>query len=522
MKKKNIFLAVIIIFLCFIANISEASANYRDSLLIGLPAFPVTLDPAVVTDEFSAQAINGIYETLIEIDTAQNKVLPNLAVSWYNNSDYTQWVFVLRENVYFTDGYPFNAESVRFSFLRQMDLKNIYHFPKYGYYSYYAAIFNGFPGNISAINILDKSKIEFVFNTSIPNLLEILSLPQFSIVSPKAVKTYKNNFWANPVGTGPYKLASLNYNSRLTLEKNPKYWKKAPLVNKIIIQVISNHNHRLSLIEKDYLDVAVGAEIKDYYKLKATNKYKFVQYPYAFDVILGINCQKPFFKDIRIREAVKYILSKDIMDKLYMFEAPAKKINYKEVFYKLKKTNANYIKAHKKLIEGKYDEKHEVEFICPEGLPLYANETDLLSSKVKFLLKECGFNVKLKIFSQDKFNQKLASGDYDLALICTDLKNRNENLFFITYFDQVHPEKYNLNKFHCYSRDLKYIMDDIHKFSTNYNERYSLEEMNYYVQENVPYVFLNRLVSKVIYPPEIKELSFDSNNCIRFDKIYVK
>jgi|GEM_PF-5867999 len=522
MINKNILLIILIIFLCFAVNINPAEAKYGDSLLVGMPVSPVTLDPAVAVDEESEQIISNIYETLVEINPALNQVMPNLAVNWYSDSSYTQWVFVLREGVYFTDGTSFNAESVRFSFLRQMDAKSMYHFPKYGYYSYYAAAFNGFPGIISKINVIDKHKIEFIFTKPVPNLLEILSLPQFSIVSPKAVKTHKDNFRANPVGTGPYKLASWNYNSRLTLEKNNKYWKKTPLAGKIIVQAISNHSYRLSLLEKDNLDIVVGAEIRDYYKFKAANKYKLIQYPYPFDIMLGINCAKPVFKELKVRRAIRSIMSKDIIDRLYVFELPKKKVNYKQIFYALKKTNSNYIKAYRTLKETKYNKKYELEFICREGFPLYANETDLIPEKIKFLLKECGFGVKLKILSQDKFNQALIKGEYDVALLYTYLKNKDESLFYAVYFDQFYPAKYGLNKFHCYSRDLKRIMRDIQGINTNYNERYALEEMNYYIEENIPYVFLSRLGSSVICPENIKGLRFDNNNCIRFDKIYLK
>lgn len=522
MINKNISLIILIIFLCFAVNINPAAAKYSDSLIVGMPANPETLDPAVAVDEESEQIISNIYETLVEIDPALNQVIPNLAVNWYSDSSYMQWVFVLREGVYFTDGTPFNAESVKFSFLRQMDAKNMYHFPKYGYYSYYAAVFNGFPGIISKINVIDKHKIEFIFTKPVPNFLEILSLPQFSIVSSKAVKAYKDNFWTNPVGTGPYKLASWNYGSRLTLEKNNKYWKKTPIVNKIIIQIISNHSYRLSLLEKDNLDIAVGAEIKDYYKFKAANKYKLIQYPYPSDIMLGINCAKPVFKELKVRQAVRLIMSKDIIDQLYVFELPKKKVNYKEIFYKFKNKNSNYIKAYRKLKETKYDKKQEVELICMEGFPLYANETDLIPAKIKFLLRECGFNVKVKNLSQDKFNQALIRGDYDMALLHTYLKNKDESLFYMTYFDQFYPVKYGLNKFHCYSQDLKRIMKDVQDFNTNYNERYALEEMNYYVEGNIPYVFLNRLGISVICPVNINGLRFDNNNCIRFDKIYLK
>lgn len=519
MRKKVIFLSFIIIFLYICTKIVFSADN---SLLIGMPNDAICLDPAVVSDEVSEQIISNIYETLVEIDPVQDKVLPKLAYNWYSNSNYTRWVFVLHEGIYFSDGAPFDAEAVRFSFLRQMDAKNFYHFPKYGYYSYYTAVFNGFPGILSKVNVLDKYKIEFVLDKPMPNLLEILSLPQFSIISPKAVKLYKDNFRINPVGTGPYKLASWNFTSRLILAINPYYWKRAPAIDRIIMQIIPNHDQRLSLVEKGYLDAAAGMDLNDYYKFKSSDKYRFIQYPYSFDVMLGINCNTPLFKDLKLREAVKYLLSKDITEQAGLFAPASGETNYKKAFYKIKKTNVNFIRAQKRLKEAKYDKKYELIFLCPESFPLYANQADLVFQKIAFLLKECGFSVKLKILPQDKFNYELVKGDYDLALLYTYLRNKDKSLFYLTYFDQLNPAKYNLNKFHYYTQDLKIIMNEIDSFNFNYSESYSLTQMNYYIEENIPYVFLGSLKSKIICSPKVNGLRFDNNNCLRFDKAYIK
>ncbi|MFH1453974.1 MAG: ABC transporter substrate-binding protein [Armatimonadota bacterium] len=524
MKFKFTFISILTaFFLLFSVCVCTAAPEAADSLLISAPLQIISLDPAVVTDGVSAEVCSNIYETLVKIDPKTKQILPCLAARWYSNSDYTRWRFVLRKNVYFSDGTLFDGYSVKFAFNRQMDPKSRYHFPKYGYFSYYAAIFGGYPGVLLKVSSTEKYEVEFIFNKSVPDLLEVLSLPQFGIPSPVAVKRYGNAFYTNPAGTGPYKLASWNYDSRLVLVKNMNYRGVKPYINKVLIQLISNHDHRLSLMRKGYSDMMISAELDDYYKLKNYGSYEAQRYPCAFDVILGMNCRLDPFKNNKMREAIKYILSREVTDLINLFEPAHKQMNYKNIFAKQKGVTANYIKAQKKLVEAGFERGNDrLEFVYPRSFPLYASDTDLIADKIKFLLNQCGFsNVKLRPLSWDKFIDAVALGDYHLALIYTDLKNRDEKLFYLTYFNQLFPAKYNLNKFHWYSNDLKYILKDIQDAGSTYSEKTLLEEMNYYVYDNTPYVFLNRLNNTILFSSKLKNLSFDNNGYLKFNKIYI-
>lgn len=524
MKLKHITTIIFVIIFSFLnLGIAPAQTFNDDTLVISTPLQPISLDPAVAADDASGEVCRNIYETLVRIDAKTGQILPHLAASFSSNSNYTKWYFTLRKDVFFCDGSVFDAQSVKFSLERQRNFKNPYHYPQYGYFSYYAANFNGFPGSLQKIIVTDKHKIEFVFDKPMPYFLDVLSLPQFSIVSPAAVKKHKDGFTENPAGTGPYKVVSWVRSSRIVLAKNDNYWSRKPFINKFIIQIVLNHGNRLSLLERGYSDIMQGVEVNDLDRLKNPNKYKMIQYPYAFDVILGINCGKFPFNNKKTREAVKYILSQDILDSVSLFEPVSPGTNYKKTFIENKKNSVNYVNAQDKLIEAGYNRNSPVELICPDAFPLYASNTSSIMGKIKFLLKECGFNnVKTKILPWDKFNEQIARGNYNLALLYTDLKNKNERLFDLTYFNQQHPVKYNLNKFHLFSNALKQILGDITDLSNTYNEESLLEELDYYIGNNAPYVFLGRLKSKILCSKRIEGLRFDNNGYLLFDRVYIK
>ncbi|TMJ04025.1 MAG: ABC transporter substrate-binding protein, partial [Bacillati bacterium ANGP1] len=82
-----------------------------------------TLDPAGQTTTTVANMVDYVYETLVRADYAAGKVAPQLATSWTVSRDGLTYLFRLRQGVTFQDGTPFDAEAVKFTFDRLLDLK---------------------------------------------------------------------------------------------------------------------------------------------------------------------------------------------------------------------------------------------------------------------------------------------------------------------------------------------------------------------------------------------------------------
>jgi peptide/nickel transport system substrate-binding protein len=81
------------------------------------------IDPSVSFSNDSVVTSNA-YETLVWYNPPGSKELlqPGLAVKWESNTDGTEWTFFLRQGVKFHDGTDFNAEAVKYSIERTMEL----------------------------------------------------------------------------------------------------------------------------------------------------------------------------------------------------------------------------------------------------------------------------------------------------------------------------------------------------------------------------------------------------------------
>lgn len=199
---------------------------------------PQTLDPAEAYDTASGVVIQNVYETLVTYHGSDTEhIYPLLATSWSVDSTGKNWTFHLRHNVKFSNGDPFNAEAVKFSFDRVLIMNS----PQTGVswilsqfmYTYNATTgkWNS-PDGQSSVRVIDNYTVAFHLRKAYGGFLPAIAFTVASIVDPKVVNEHggvqpnKDNAWMsqNMVGTGPYKLVTWQHNAYIKLEWNPNYW----------------------------------------------------------------------------------------------------------------------------------------------------------------------------------------------------------------------------------------------------------------------------------------------------------
>src|SRR5712692_5616466 len=183
-------------------GVSTGPAQPVNTLVVGLVAEPVALDPAQVTDLNSNRVGRRVVETLVAFADGSTQIGPGLAESWTISKDGLQYTFRLRKGVTFHDGTPLNADAVKFSIERQIVADHPAN--KLGKYPFA----NYFFVNVKAVEPLDEQTVRFILKEPRASFLDIMAAAAASIVSPTSVKKYGLDYGANPVGTGPFRFAS--------------------------------------------------------------------------------------------------------------------------------------------------------------------------------------------------------------------------------------------------------------------------------------------------------------------------
>ena len=82
-------------------------------LAYGLTLAPSGIDPHINASSELGIPLTSVYDTLVYQDPASGKFVPGLAQSYKISDDGKTYTFVLRRDVKFHDGTPFNAAAVK-------------------------------------------------------------------------------------------------------------------------------------------------------------------------------------------------------------------------------------------------------------------------------------------------------------------------------------------------------------------------------------------------------------------------
>ena len=309
MKTRRVSTSLIAITLVLGLWAVPASAQPAGTLVVGLVAEPVNLDPPQVTDLNSNRVGRRIVETLVTFPDESTQVVPGLAESWTISKDGLQYTFKLRSGIKFHDGTPLNAEAVKFSIERQINPNHPA--SKLGKYPFA----NYFFGNVKAVEVLSDERVAFLLNEPRASFLAVLTAGAASIVSPTAVIKWGPDYPNHPVGTGPFRFASWDRGQRVVLEKNPAYWKYPVKVERVIYRPIVEDQARLTELLTGGLDLIVGVPADNVAQLEKNPKITLLKQVGAHVWYLGMNNQKKPFDDKRVRQALNYAVNKDAIVK---------------------------------------------------------------------------------------------------------------------------------------------------------------------------------------------------------------
>jgi peptide/nickel transport system substrate-binding protein len=185
---------------------------------------PKTLNWVVAADSGSREVLQRLMADLIHINRQSLATEPALAKSWKVSNNGLHWELELRQGVKFSDGHPFDADDVVFTF--QAILDEQVHSPQRA-----LLMLEGKPIRVCK---LDTYRVAFDFPQpySVPDRLfdGIYILPRHKLEA--AWKQGKlADAWAlstppsEIAGLGPFRLKEYVAGQRITLERNPYYWK---------------------------------------------------------------------------------------------------------------------------------------------------------------------------------------------------------------------------------------------------------------------------------------------------------
>ncbi|MFF2024543.1 ABC transporter substrate-binding protein [Streptomyces sp. NPDC058171] len=212
-----------------------------DSAVVGIAYEPESLSPLL---GFGKDGNSKIFDGLLTHDAEMN-LRPALAAELPKVSDGgLTYTYRLRDGVKFSDGKPFTAKDVVFTYRTILDPKTN----------------NASKGELDALKTVEaEGEDTVVFRLKYPYapFAERTVLP----IAPEHVAGRQdvNNgpFTTKPVGTGPYQLVTWSKGEKISFKANPGYWGDAPKVKNFTMAVIKDDDVRATRLRSGDLDGAI-------------------------------------------------------------------------------------------------------------------------------------------------------------------------------------------------------------------------------------------------------------------------
>ncbi|MGH9521579.1 MAG: ABC transporter substrate-binding protein, partial [Terriglobales bacterium] len=202
--------------------VSSVQGAYGGRITIGQRAEPKTLNPVLSSDAASREVIGRVMADLVHINRLSQQTEPALAKSWKISPDGRTFTLQLRRGIRFSDGQPFNADDVVFSYELYLDEK--LHSPQRD-----LLVIGGKPMTVTKI---DEYTVRFTLPqpyAAAERIFDGLAIMPKHILEKPYREGRFGQMWGlaaqDVVGLGPFRVKEYVPGQRLVLERNPYYWK---------------------------------------------------------------------------------------------------------------------------------------------------------------------------------------------------------------------------------------------------------------------------------------------------------
>jgi len=280
-----------------------AFAQGKDSVTIGWPSDVPSWDP---NQRFTPDA-QPIFKLVFDQPLDQNEKLdlvPKLVTKWELAADGKSMTVELRDDVTFHNGDKMTSTDFKYTFFERIkaghavDTKNSWR-------------------KVTDIETPSPTRAVMQFDSPAPTAPQWLAfLGSFLVPKGYMEKVGVNAFREKPVGTGPYKLAEYQLNSRIVLERNDSYWGPKPKLKRITFDIVKDPSARVAAVQSGQVDLTINVPVREVERLKREPTLAAEINPITRVILLQVRNDLGF-ADPNVRLAAHHAIDKDALSKAF-------------------------------------------------------------------------------------------------------------------------------------------------------------------------------------------------------------
>lgn len=282
---------------------SAGDTTLTVGILNGNSAGSDGFDPISTTNSVG---VNLVFETLVDIDPETSEPVGILAESWSYDDD-THLRVKLYDDATFSNGDPVTGEDVYWSWYRNISE-------------------NG--SNAGNLDFIDWDNWEFVsdkefvisYKEAFGPAINYMTMRCFSVMSKAAMENAtSDDYWSNPVGSGPYTVKENVSGSYSSYVRNEDYWNPdtMPEATEITIRNYSDASTMYIDFETGSLDVAWELDVTDAERAAEGLENAKLE-TVSLNNVIGIAFPEytESLSDIRVRQALAYAMDVEALTEM--------------------------------------------------------------------------------------------------------------------------------------------------------------------------------------------------------------
>lgn len=409
--------------------LGACSAQQKREFIYCSEGDPSSFNPQTASDGTTFDASSQVlYNRLLAFKEGTAEVGPSLAKSWSISTDGKEFLFTLRDDVffhktkYFTPQRKMNADDVVFSFQKMMDFNHPFHSVSASTYVYFDSM--GMRDSLLSVEKVSDYKVLFRLKNPDATFLSNLAMDFTSVLSKEyadeLLKTSKvENFDLKPVGTGPFVFHKYTKGKKIIYKAHPKYFGGAPSISSLQFLITPSSAKRL-----EHLKSGKCHFVKNFASLKTfemgKHVLKSVKAPGLNVSYIGINLRKDKFKNPKLRLAMSKALNRrSYIASVYNGNAvlahsplPPGNWAYDET---LTPFSYDLSEARKLIKESGVDLPFSVKlWTLPVSRP-YNPNGKLMGEMIKNDLMQIGVDVELMTYDWPTYLDKMRGGEHELV-----------------------------------------------------------------------------------------------------------
>lgn len=317
---------------------AEGNGYYGGVLRLNENEYIRSLFPPSIVDVYSYRVATQIYEGLFKFDSKTLNVIKSIAASHQVDKSRTIYTVKIKKGVFFHDDPCFDGGKGRE--LVANDVKNCIQYACTqdrsnqafhiledahikGARAYFEASKEGNKPNfdLEGVKVIDNYTIEFTLEQPNSLFLYTLARPELFIYPKEAYDKYAADMREHTVGTGPFRLGSIDENISIILKRNENYHRKdengnqLPFLDAISIQFIKDKKIELFEFRKQNLDMVYRVPtdfiVQISEEVQKTKKYELLRKPEMQTQMLVFMNQNGVFKNKNVRKAFSFAVNRE-------------------------------------------------------------------------------------------------------------------------------------------------------------------------------------------------------------------